>query len=112
MLQELRKHSRTPRMPNKNSNDAQQAFTRNLTLIQALESGVLDAIECPKCCKHTITVRFTQPRISEIRTWFLCTNCTFRLRVQNSTIPRYFSIDRLDEQLEAYDDDVLTKAKK
>jgi uncharacterized protein YbaR (Trm112 family) len=86
-------------------------LAEKLKLVQALESGHLDLLECPECHNNSVTVRFTQPTAHEVRTWFLCTKCAFRMRAQNSDSPRFFSVDRVDEQLEAYDNDVLTKKK-
>lgn len=98
-------------MPHKDSSNSRSAVTERLKLLQALDSGVLDEIECPECHNHAVTVRFTQPRPHEIRTWFLCTKCSFRMRAQNSSVPRFFSVERVDEQLEAYDDNVLNRKK-
>jgi hypothetical protein len=76
-------------------------------LLRTLESGVLDSIECPRCHMHSVSVRFTRPSVDEYRTWFVCAECPFRLRVQNSERPRRYSADRLDEDLETFDSGIL-----
>ena len=45
------------------------------------------------------------------RTWFVCSKCPFRLRLQNSGRPTHFSEDRIDERLQAYDVNILSSCK-
>jgi transcription elongation factor Elf1 len=80
-----------------------------IELLRLLESGLLDLLECPQCHKNSVSVRFTHPRINEYRTWFVCDHCSFSMRVQNSERPQHFLSERVDEQLEEYDSDVLLK---
>lgn len=42
-------------------------------------------------------------------TWFVCENCDFHLRLQNTERPPFFSSERVHEYLEAYDSDLLGK---
>jgi len=78
-------------------------------LLRALESGLLEQIECPYCHNRSVSVRFTHPAETEYRTWFICEECSFKMRTQNSERPRYFSPDRIDIALEAYDLKILGK---
>ena len=94
-------------MPQGNSPFPNNELTVRIGLLRTLESGVLDLIECPQCHKHTVSVWFTRPQEDQYRTWFLCAECSFEMRVQNSERPEYFSADRVDERLEAYDADIL-----
>ena len=80
-----------------------------LSLARAVESGALDSLECPDCHKLSVSVRFTQPQIGVYRTWFLCSECTFQTRVQDSGRPTRYSEDRVDKRLEDYDSDLLRK---
>ncbi len=79
------------------------ALEARLALVRAATDGVLDQLRCPTCSRRTVTVRFTNPRPSEFRTWFLCTSCAFRMRTQNDGKPLHFSIERLDPELDAMD---------
>jgi hypothetical protein len=74
-----------------------------------LESGILNSIECPQCHRHSVSVWFTHPQVNEYRTWFICTECSFEMRVQNSEKPLHYTEDRVDARLETYDVDVLRK---
>jgi len=90
-------------MPRENSRHPSNETRIGASLLRMLESGILDGIECPQCGRQTVSLRFTRPRESEYRTWFICTNCSFRLRAQNIGRPRQFSAARVDEELESYD---------
>lgn len=76
-----------------------------------MQLGNFDSLECPECHNWSVSVRFTHPRQDAYRTWFVCSKCPFRLRLQNSGRPTHFSEDRIDELLQAYDVDILTKCK-
>ena len=78
-----------------------------LGLLHSLSSGRLDALECPQCHECKISVRFTNPSEHEYRTWFICDNCEFEMRVQNSEKPAHFSEERIDEGLARKDAEVI-----
>lgn len=78
-------------------------------LLIAEEDGVLDRLECPDCHMHSVSVRYTEPQKSVYRMWFLCCKCDFKQRVQMATKPKYFSAERVDERLQAYDADIIEK---
>jgi len=82
-----------------------------LNLVKLEDSGLLDSFECPDCHNPTVSVWFTHPFENEYRTWFLCGECSFESRVQNSERPAHFSEDRVNKRLEAYDADLLSKCK-
>jgi RNase P subunit RPR2 len=77
------------------------------TLLIAEEEGTLDRLECPDCHARTVSVRYTEPQEGVYRLWFLCSECTFQQRVQLAGKPKHFSIDRVDERLQAYDTDIM-----
>jgi len=56
-----------------------------------------------------VSVRFTQPQKGVYRTWFLCSECSFHTRAQNSERPPHYSDERVDKRLEEYDADILEK---
>jgi hypothetical protein len=72
-------------------------------LAHLADSGKLDNLPCPKCGLESVSVWFTQPTEDEFRTWFVCENCDFKTRAQNSERPHYFQRDRIDKKLEIYD---------
>lgn len=76
-------------------------------LVRALESGRLDHMECPNCREYAITVWFSNPIEGEYRTWFICSSCSFEMRVQNSMKPRFYSDERVSHELDQYDRRVL-----
>lgn len=59
-----------------------------------VELGKLESIECPDCHQQTVSVWFSHPS-TEYRTWFLCKNCPFEMRVQNTTKPGFYTDERL-----------------
>lgn len=85
------------------SDDSNDDLVARVRLLETLESGVLDSIECPKCGKLTISVWFTRLGANEYRTWFICGECPFELRVQNSELPRLFVPERIHAKLQEYD---------
>jgi hypothetical protein len=81
----------------------------HLSLVRAADSGALDSLECPECHKLSVSVRFTQAQKGVYRTWFICSECTFHTRAQNSERPPHYSEERVDKRLEEYDSDLLGK---
>jgi hypothetical protein len=65
-----------------------------LLLVQAAAEGRLDDLRCPKCECQTVSVYFTRPTPKEYHTWFVCSNCDFSMRAQNSVKPEYYSKER------------------
>src|SRR5436305_880352 len=95
-------------MADQPENDDLESYLR---LLQLLEAGDLDAMECPACGSRSVSVSFTHPGDDEYRTWFKCSKCGFKARVQNAERPKHFSSDRVDASLEAYDSDLLRRKK-
>ena len=85
------------------SDDSNEDLAVRLRLLETLESGVLDSIECPKCRRSAISIWFTHLGSGEYRTWFICAECPFDLRVQNSEMPRQFTPERIHARLQEYD---------
>src|SRR5579862_5240166 len=81
----------------------------HVSLARAAGSGALDSLECPDCHNLSVSVRFTQPRQGVYRTWFLCSECAFQTRMQDSGRPTHYSEERVDKRLEEYDSDLLGK---
>jgi hypothetical protein len=89
--------------------DSKRSVAANIKLLHALEAGTLDSLECPVCHSMSVSVRFTHAKPDEYRTWFVCAKCQFKLRVQNTGVPPFFTEERVDEYLEAYDADLFKK---
>jgi hypothetical protein len=79
-------------------------------LLKDADAGTLDALECPNCHQHSVSVWFTHPGEGIYRTWFICTECSFQRRAQNVGVPPHYSEDRVSERLENYDESLLAKA--
>ncbi len=80
-------------------------------LFNAADAGSLDALECPRCHKDSVSVWFTHPGDGIYRTWFICAECSFQLRAQNVGVPLHYSEDRVSERLENYDEGLLARAR-
>jgi hypothetical protein len=80
-------------------------------LFHEADSGILDSIECPRCHQRSVSVWFTRPKENQYRTWLVCGDCSFEARAINSERPRSFSEKRIHERLQAYDSDLLGKAR-
>lgn len=65
-----------------------------LGLLKAAAEGQLDELSCPQCGRDCVSVSFTRPTATEYHTWFVCAECGFSLRAQNSGIPAFYSEDR------------------
>lgn len=74
-----------------------------LRLLEDAASGRLDGLECPQCGHAAVSVWFTHPAASTYRTWFVCTQCNFLTRAQNSTRPPFFSEAHVRQDLEERD---------
>ena len=96
-------------MPEQNSRNhgSSDDVTCRLRLLRDLESGRLDRLDCPDCNKQAVSVWFSHPREAVFRTWFVCSNCSFRMRAQNTTRPKFYSDERLSHELGVYDDRLL-----
>jgi hypothetical protein len=95
-------------MPQENSQFHNKNIKR-VEMLRNLETGILDSIECPQCHKYAVSVWFTHPQMNEYRTWFICADCLFKMRLQNSEKPPHYTEARVDARLETYDADVLKK---
>jgi hypothetical protein len=81
-----------------------------LLLVKESASGHLDNLDCPSCRRASVSVSFSCPAPEIYRTWFVCADCDFRTRVQNTTKPIFFSEDRVSEELEEKDKSILRRA--
>ena len=68
----MRSRLRRQPMPQDDSQNQNKGLLARLGLLRALESGLVNSIECPDCHEHSITVWFTHPSENEYRTWFVC----------------------------------------
>ena len=96
-------------MPSGSSHSRNDDLQLQLELLWLEEGGTLERLPCPMCHEHSVDVLFTHPAPTEYRTWFLCRNCRFQFRVQNSGRPKHYTEGRVDEDLEEYDRDLLKK---
>jgi hypothetical protein len=74
-----------------------------LQLLRESDAGHLDELRCPKCGKSAVSVWFSHPTEDVYRTWFICLECDFHTRVQNSERPRSFSEQRVSTDLQERD---------
>jgi hypothetical protein len=81
-----------------------------LALIHAADKGKLDCLECPDCLRRAVSVWFTHPKEDEYRTWFLCSTCTFKMRAHDLSRPEFYCEERVNEELEQYDAQILREA--
>jgi hypothetical protein len=94
--------------PHQNSNSE---LAGRLNLLRELDSGLLDGLSCPSCSKQMVSVWFSHPTEAVYRTWFVCANCSFEMRAQNTSPPRLYSEERLSHELDTYDGRLLKKAR-
>jgi len=94
-------------MPSESSPFPSSDVESRVALVHCLASGKLESLECPKCNQSCVTVWFTHPLANEYRTWFLCSNCDFEMRVQNSEKPAHYSDERINHALEVRDREIL-----
>jgi hypothetical protein len=80
-------------------------------LLRAAEAGRLDGLDCPQCGNPGLSVWFSNPAKDHFRTWYVCTECTFHTRAQNSDKPAFFSTERCRPDLETRDKAILDAAK-
>ena len=90
-----------PRESSRNQNE--KRLSPQLHLLNEAAAGRLEDLECPTCRKTAVSVWFTHPASDTYRTWFICANCDFHTRVQNTERPQSFSQDRVNTNLEERD---------
>src|SRR5215469_10954788 len=76
---------------------------KQMHLLEEAAIGHLDNLECPKCRHMAVSVWFSHPVPDVYRTWFICADCDFHSRAQNTEKPRFFSDDRVNTVLEEGD---------
>src|SRR5438067_572634 len=81
-------------MPSENSLSQTHEVAERLRLLRVVNEGPLDGLTCPKCTEPCVSVWFTHPAEREYRTWFLCSNCGFEMRAQNTGRPPHYSKER------------------
>jgi hypothetical protein len=81
-----------------------------LRLLDEAAAGRLDDLECPDCRQAAVSVWFTHPAADIYRTWFICADCPFYTRAQNTEPPHFFSEDRVNTDLEEQDLSILRGA--
>ncbi len=100
-------------MPTENSQNPRRTneeLSLQLRLLKGANAGRLDDLECPKCRLAAVSVWFTHPVADVYRTWFICVNCDFHTRAQNTEKPRFFSEDRVNTELEEKDLAILRRS--
>src|SRR2546427_12972592 len=99
-------------MPRENSqnlqnNSSDERLSSQLRLLNEAAAGHLDDLECPKCRHAAVSVWFTHPASDVYRTWFICADCDFHTRAQNTAKPSFFSEARVNTELEEQDLSIL-----
>jgi hypothetical protein len=97
-----------PTESSQNPND--ERVSLHMQLLKEASAGRLDDIECPKCRQPAVSVWFTHPAADFYRTWFICVNCDFHTRAQNTQKPVFFSEDRASTELEEKDLAILRQS--
>jgi hypothetical protein len=97
----------TESSPNLNNDER---LSLQLRLLNEAATGHLDELECPKCRQAAVSVWFTHPAADVYRTWFICVNCDFHSRAQNTEKPLFFSEDRVSTELEEKDLAILKQS--
>lgn|SRR6267142_233163 len=100
-------------MPTGNSQNPRKTsdeLSLQLRLLNEADAGRLDDLECPKCRHATVSVWFSHPAAEIYRTWFICVNCDFHTRAQNTERPRFFSDERVSTALEEKDLAILRQS--
>jgi hypothetical protein len=72
--------------------------------------GRLEALKCPACDSDSVSVWFSNPTVNVFRTWFICTECKFESRAQNTARPGFYSEERRRHDLEERDRETSSKA--
>ena len=98
-------------MPSDNFPSHSTEVALQIALLRAVDDGQLEGLICPKCKMPKMSVRFSNPMPSEYRTWFICQECGFKVRAQNSARPKSFSEERIDSDLELLDSSIQAKSK-
>jgi hypothetical protein len=99
-----------PRDNSQNQTRTESALSSQLRLLQEAAIGHLDELECPSCRHSAVSVWFSHPAADMYRTWFICAECEFHARVQNTDRPRCFSEDRVSTELEERDLSIVRQA--
>lgn len=94
-------------MPRERSQNPDSGLSSQLRLLQDAANGRLENLECPNCRHAAVSAWFTHPAADTYRTWFICGDCDFHTRVQNTERPHFFSEDRVNTDLEERDLSVL-----
>ena len=92
---------------NQNEDDR---LSLQLRLLNEAAAGHLDDLQCPNCRQAAISVWFTHPAADVYRTWFICFNCDFHSRAQNTEKPLFFSEHRVSTELEEKDMAILRQS--
>lgn len=87
-----------------------ETIERKLALVRSADAGKLDSLECPNCGRHSVSVWFTHPRENEYRTWYVCSDCPFKMRGHNLARPSFFSEERVDPEFDEHDERILREA--
>lgn len=98
-----------PRESSQNPNNDEK-LSLQLHLLNEAAAGHFDDLECPQCRQAGVSVWFTHPAADIYRTWFICVNCDFHSRTQNTERPRFFSEDRVSTELEEKDLAILRQS--
>jgi hypothetical protein len=93
--------------PNPNSDER---LTSQLRLLNEAAAGRIEDLECPNCGHAAVSVWFTHPAADMYRTWFICADCDFHARAQNTIRPSFFSEDRVNTDLEEHDLSILKQS--
>ena len=82
-------------MSAESSQSRNELVRAHVALAHMADAGQLDALPCPQCKEASVAVWFHRSKTNEYRTWFICEQCGFHTRLQNTGRPKHYSKERL-----------------
>jgi hypothetical protein len=100
-------------MPSEESQNPQndESLKVQLRLLGKAAAGQIEDLECPSCGHAAVSVWFTHPAADVYRTWFICADCDFHTRAQDTSRPSFFSEARINTELEERDLSILKQSR-
>jgi hypothetical protein len=96
-----------PKESSQNRHNNEERLSLHLQLLNDVAAGRLENLQCPNCGRAAVSAWFTHPAKAIYRTWFICSDCDFHSRAQNTDRPNFFSEARVCTDLEERDLSIL-----
>jgi hypothetical protein len=98
-----------PQSP-QNPRHSDERLSSHVRLMKGAAAGQLEDLECPTCGHAAVSAWFTHPEPDMYRTWFICSDCDFHSRAQNTERPVFFSEVHVCTDLEERDLSILKRS--